>query len=171
MSVQMAKYGRFQKKHKADGSDRQKGDMAMRNQKINSNFFDGRSYKEVLLPSTNRIQNKTNMGRKTSVQQEKDDEGEKKEDESIVIYGEVSTDRKVEISKSVMGVTIQPVDFKELSVNLRKDWHTIVDIKPMGTFKTLVTFESPEEMEVAFKLDYLLNNFCEVRKWSVEEYS
>ena len=79
--------------------------------------------------------------------------------------------RKLELSRSVVGVSIQPMDFNELSEKLKRDWYTDVDIKPMGTFKTLVISKSPEEMEVAFKSDYLLNHIVEVRKWSVEEYN
>ena len=171
ISVQKARFGRFQKNSDAVKTNKEKNNVVQRQYKTSANFFDGQSYKDVLLPTTDRTQNTTNMGDKEADSGKKADGDDKEEAKNIVVYGEANEKRRSELSRSVVGVSIQPIVFNELSEKLKKDWYTIVDIKPIATFKTLVIFESPEEMEIAFKSDYLLNHFSKVKKWSVDDFN
>lgn len=46
-------------------------------------------------------------------------------------------------------------------------------VKPLGPYKTLITFESVQDKEDALNqgVECMLNHFAEVRKWSSEEFN
>ncbi|MED6157585.1 hypothetical protein PIB30_024590 [Stylosanthes scabra] len=73
------------------------------------------------------------------------------------------------LSRSLVGETINPMRFQELRTAVMKDWHTMVDMKMMGSWKAVMTFDSLENMIEAEQSPYLLNHFMEVRRWTLRE--
>ena len=77
----------------------------------------------------------------------------------------------MKLSRCLIGESLFPVDIETMSEKLYRDRFTMVDVKQMGAYKTVMTFETKNDMEEALASDYLLNHFEEVRKWSMEECS
>ena len=50
------------------------------------------------------------------------------------------------------------------------EWRSITKVRDMGSFETIVTFESKAYMEEALATgtDFLLNYFAKVRQWTDE---
>ena len=96
------------------------------------------------------------------------EETKEEKEKNTMVYG---VEMKEILSRHVVGETLDPIDIDEILEKLRRDWHMIEDLKLMGSYKILVTFLNIEEMEIAFKFDYLLNHFNEAHKWSTQEYN
>ncbi|MED6170332.1 hypothetical protein PIB30_029935 [Stylosanthes scabra] len=58
---------------------------------------------------------------------------------------------------------------KEPHLPIVKDWPTPMEVKTLGSYKLVLTFNSIENMEEAVQSAFLLNHFGKVRKWNEDE--
>ena len=135
------------------------------------NKCDGRTYKEVVVQKQGDAEKQVDVSMcNTNGRQRMVNDGEKLE-KTVVVYGEVDEVMMKKSSRSIVGESIALVSIEVREECLCKDWYTIKEVKPIGTYKTLITFETREDMEDAMGSDYLLNYFEDIRRWSDEEYS
>ena len=132
------------------------------------NRIDGRTFKEVVMQGHKAEKEKEsfptcNVNRRPRMLKD-----EAQLERTMVVYGEVDQFMMDKLSKSIIGESIFPVNMEIMEERLRRDWYTIIDVKPMGAYKTLITFETKEDMEDALGSDFLLNYFKEIRRWSEE---
>ncbi|MED6148595.1 hypothetical protein PIB30_054566 [Stylosanthes scabra] len=73
------------------------------------------------------------------------------------------------LKRSLVGETLNPLNFEELSKAIRSKWHTIESVNMIGSMKMLMTFGTVEDMEEAEKSELLLNYFIEIRRWTTGE--
>ena len=170
LDIREAKYRRFEGGQKAINPNNagknggsQKGDKQ-------GNRIDGRTFKEVVMQAQKVETEKENNpscndnGRPRMMK-----EGVRLE-KTMVVYGEVDEFMMNKLSKSIIGESIFPVNIEVMEERLRRDWYTIVDVKPMGAYKTLITFETKEDVEDALGSDFLLNYFEGIRRCSEDEF-
>ncbi|MED6218077.1 hypothetical protein PIB30_023612 [Stylosanthes scabra] len=72
------------------------------------------------------------------------------------------------LNRSLEGDLLNPMIY-QLKTAVLKDWHTMVDLKMMGSRKAVMIFDTAENMMEAEQSPYLLNHFIEVRRWTLKE--
>ncbi|MED6201438.1 hypothetical protein PIB30_094976 [Stylosanthes scabra] len=72
------------------------------------------------------------------------------------------------MSRSLIGESAIPLKIDIIPL-LFNDWESLLEVKPMGYFKMVLTFDSLEKKVEAFNSPFLLNYFGEVRDWSENE--
>ncbi|MED6150381.1 hypothetical protein PIB30_071725 [Stylosanthes scabra] len=120
--------------------------------------FQNRSYKDTLLEKEHETgyHNQYDSGRLQKLGDSKIHLGENKE-------------ARERLNRSLVGETLNPLNFEELSSAVMKDWHTLQEVKMMDSIKLLMTFDTVANMEEAEKSCYLFNHFIEVRRWTTGE--
>ncbi|MED6182594.1 hypothetical protein PIB30_029952 [Stylosanthes scabra] len=73
------------------------------------------------------------------------------------------------LERSLVREAINPIQVDEVRRAIMKDWCEVVEVKMLGSFKVLITFDSKECMETIANSSFLLNHFVEVRSWSPGE--
>ncbi|MED6167901.1 hypothetical protein PIB30_007216 [Stylosanthes scabra] len=69
------------------------------------------------------------------------------------------------MERSLIGETMNPIDFDNLKMKIYEGWKTITEIRRMGGYKLVMTFDSKENMEKALESPTLLTYFMELRRW------
>ena len=174
MMVREAKFKRFSKEE-VEGKRYPERSMMFPN-----GVIDGRTFKDVVLQKpkgpNNTIKMQENQVIRDSRNRSNTVKGKQRdvnEEKTTVVYGEINDDMKEKLSRSIIGETTYPVNVDVLKERLLQEWYTIVEVKPMGAYKTVLTFESVQDKEDALKLggDCLKNHFADVRDWSIEEFN
>ncbi|MED6210793.1 hypothetical protein PIB30_067450 [Stylosanthes scabra] len=75
------------------------------------------------------------------------------------------------LGRCLVGVTLEPYDLVAMKKTLKLDWHTMVDVKMMGSLKVLMEFDSVQSREEAYNYPFLWKNFLEKRRWTKGETS
>ena len=119
------------------------------------NRCDGRTFKDVVLQKKKQAERREDLptctvNGRARVQKDRD-----KVEKTIVIYGEVDETMMEKLSRSIIGESVYPVNIEVMGERLRRDWFTIVDVKPMGAYKTLITFENKQDVEDAMGSDFM----------------
>ena len=85
-----------------------------------------------------------------------------------IVQGVNNEDTLEWLQRNIVGETIKPLNFNLLADRLYNEWLCISNVREMGAYKALVTFDSRESLEEALATakDLLLNHFKEVRKWT-----
>ncbi|MED6147389.1 hypothetical protein PIB30_043605 [Stylosanthes scabra] len=73
------------------------------------------------------------------------------------------------LGRAIVGESAIPLLAEEVIPSLFRDWHTLMDVKLMGSFKMLLIFDEVNNMIKALNSSFLLNYFGEIRKWSEYE--
>ncbi|MED6188354.1 hypothetical protein PIB30_085154 [Stylosanthes scabra] len=73
------------------------------------------------------------------------------------------------LERTLVGETLNPYEWEALKRDVMRDWHTVVDVRMMGSMKMLITFDTKQNMEEALNSCFLLNQFLEVRRWTKDE--
>ncbi|MED6132390.1 hypothetical protein PIB30_018592 [Stylosanthes scabra] len=85
------------------------------------------------------------------------------------IYLQVDKSNFEWLDRTLIGETLNPYNFQQLKKDVMRDWHTIEDVKMMGSMKMLLVFDSKQNMEEALGSSYLLNHFLDIRRWTKGE--
>ncbi|MED6155436.1 hypothetical protein PIB30_005287 [Stylosanthes scabra] len=117
-----------------------------------------RSYKDVL-----------ETGRKGVEMVEMNKENEMQTVGNSKIYLQSNNDMLEKLDRAIVGDTLNPYDFTALKETVMKDWHTIEEVKMLGSMKLLMIFDSIQNIEEALNSCFLLNHFLEVRRWTRHE--
>ncbi|MED6225206.1 hypothetical protein PIB30_091477 [Stylosanthes scabra] len=67
------------------------------------------------------------------------------------------------------GELMHPLNLEELREAVMKDCHTIAEMKMMGSWKAVMTFNSIANMVEAENSSCILNQFAEIRRWTPRE--
>lgn len=91
-------------------------------------------------------------------------------EEKRVVYTEVTKENMEWLKRSVVGKTKKTYEFWAYSRQNSHEWLCVSNIREMGAFKALITFEIVEDMEeaLAFNMELLHNHFAEIRRWLVK---
>ncbi|MED6110166.1 hypothetical protein PIB30_040501 [Stylosanthes scabra] len=81
------------------------------------------------------------------------------------VKGVWSMEQKKRMKRSLLGVCVEPVDFRKVMNRLLDEWNGPGDIEShdVGPYRCLVTFSSLEIRDEAMKDELLLSTFDEVR--------
>ena len=143
------------------------------------NWVDGRSFRDVVDRTKwkndcsggyqeNQNPNTRTEGMNRRYMERKENE---KEEPMKIVQGVINEDTLEWLQRSIVGEIIKPLNFNLLADRLYNEWLCISNVREMGAYKALVTFDSRESLEEALATakDLLLNHFKEVRKWTDEE--
>ncbi|MED6111501.1 hypothetical protein PIB30_052831 [Stylosanthes scabra] len=83
----------------------------------------------------------------------------------FVVRGSVDHGMLEKMSRSLVGESVLPLK-SDIIPCLFKDWHCLVEVKSIGSFNMVLTFDSMESKVEALLPPFLLNFFGEVRDWS-----
>ena len=83
----------------------------------------------------------------------------------ILVKGEACVDKVVWLNRSLVGESIQPLDFVILKEKLFKECLHLAEVRAMSSYKCLLMNESSEDVEAALSdgRDLLMNHFKDVR--------
>ncbi|MED6169463.1 hypothetical protein PIB30_021596 [Stylosanthes scabra] len=97
---------------------------------------------------------------KTNVGKENGNEGRRKEVEAVW-----DDEQKQRLSRSLLGVSVEPIEFREVMYKLLKKWGGLgeIEVRDVGPFRCLITFETVEIRDAAIHDELLLSLFDEVR--------
>lgn len=86
---------------------------------------------------------------------------------------EVCPQQKERLGRSIVGETIEPIDFAILRRELIKEGSPVTSVSDLGAYRALVTFESPGKANEAMskEREVLGKFFAEFRMWSDEDWS
>ncbi|MED6108857.1 hypothetical protein PIB30_028177 [Stylosanthes scabra] len=73
------------------------------------------------------------------------------------------------LAKSISREFMGSMDYDSIKEVVMKDWCKIKEVRLIGPMKTLITFDTKENMEVVLNSLFLLNHFFEIRRWSPNE--
>ncbi|MED6146519.1 hypothetical protein PIB30_035221 [Stylosanthes scabra] len=153
--VSKAKYKRehkeAQKQHQTKDDDGELKDQCQVEEK-QSFHTHGRSFKNVLLGK-----------------QEEDEHVENKEPRLPIVKGNVDVNMLEKLQRSIVRESTFPLNIEQMAPKLFSDWHTLMEVKILGSYKLVLTFDSIENMEEAVQSAFLLNHFGEIRKWNEDE--
>lgn len=71
------------------------------------------------------------------------------------------------VEKDVIGETLKPIKFCTMANRIGNEWLAITNVREMGAYKALLTFEAKEDIEATMK-DGI--DFEEVRPWCEQEW-
>ncbi|MED6219372.1 hypothetical protein PIB30_035187 [Stylosanthes scabra] len=114
----------------------------------------GRSFKNILL------------GEKKGVGPALQNDGPEMKDQAVVGVAKCYIDNGMmeKLWRSLVGESAIPLS-SEIIPSFFNDWHTLVEVKPLGSFKMVLTFDAVDNMREALVSPFLLNIFGEVRAW------
>ena len=75
------------------------------------------------------------------------------------------------LSRSIIGESTYPMVLDSSYEKLANQWRTMIRVRELGSFKTIVTFETIQDMEEALKHGKCLKeDFVEIRRWTRQEF-
>ena len=94
-----------------------------------------------------------------------------KYDQTRVMFRQVNKQLLPKLEKSAVGETMQPMDIKLMEDKLRHVLPIIENVREMGSYKTLITFLTTEDMLEILKEggNMLGEYFAEIRAWTKEK--
>ncbi|MED6108830.1 hypothetical protein PIB30_027922 [Stylosanthes scabra] len=99
----------------------------------------------------------------------KNDSSELSDDNKVVqvIWAE---DEKERLERSLLGVCVEPIEFREVMYHLLDEWKGPgkIECRDVGPYRCLLTFDSPENRDEAFNSELLQSTFDEiVPHWNI----
>ncbi|MED6170487.1 hypothetical protein PIB30_031475 [Stylosanthes scabra] len=81
------------------------------------------------------------------------------------VHGVWAEDQKEKLQRSLLGVCVEPIQFRRVMNRLLEEWSGpgSIECQDVGPYRCLVTFSSPEIRDAAMNDDLLLSSFDEVR--------
>ncbi|MED6143938.1 hypothetical protein PIB30_010602 [Stylosanthes scabra] len=157
--VSETKYARSGKVDKLDKSNQNNMEDAETHHNVEKdkhparNFV--RSFKNVLIGEKMEEENEG----------ENEDFGTKDVAAQVIVKGSIDAEMKEKLNRSIVGESVIPLKSSIIPIIL-KDWDTLIEIKRLGTFKMVLTFDSVDNKKEALNSSLLLSYFGEVRDCS-----